>query len=67
VVATFLRGVPTQEAVAHRLGLPFSTYRRHLGRGIKLLCEELWRRELAGASPARSNTAGERRLRLDAG
>lgn len=67
VVATFLRGVPTQEAVAHRLGLPFSTYRRHLGRGIQLLCEELWRRELAGGSPALLSAGSERRLRLDAG
>jgi hypothetical protein len=67
VVATFLRGVPTQEAVAHRLGLPFSTYRRHLGRGIELLSEKLWRRELAGGSPAQSSPGSERRLHLDAG
>jgi hypothetical protein len=46
---TFLRGVPTQEAAAERLGLPFTTYRRHLGAGIERVCEELWHRESYGA------------------
>ena len=41
--------MPTQEAAAERLGLPFTTYRRHLGAGIERVCEELWHRELYGA------------------
>jgi hypothetical protein len=47
VAATVQRGDRTQEAVARRLGLPFSTYRRHLARGVTLVGEKLWRRELA--------------------
>lgn len=43
--ATFLRPAPTQEAAAERLGVPFSTYRRHLGKGIEHVVEWLWRRE----------------------
>ncbi|GAA3220480.1 hypothetical protein [Nonomuraea helvata] len=41
--------MPTQEAAAERLGLPYSTYRRHLVSGIERVCEDLWRRELYGA------------------
>ncbi|MFC5835281.1 AAA family ATPase [Nonomuraea insulae] len=47
---TYLRGAPTQEAAAERLGLPFTTYRRHLLAGIERICEDLWRRELHGSS-----------------
>jgi hypothetical protein len=47
---TYLRGAPTQEAAAERLGLSFSTYRRHLVTGIERLCEDLWRREISGAT-----------------
>ncbi|MFB9205775.1 ATP-binding protein [Nonomuraea spiralis] len=47
---TYLRGAPTQEAAAERLGLSFTTYRRHLLAGIGRLCEELWRRELHGSA-----------------
>lgn len=43
---TYLRGAPTQEAAAERLGLSFTTYRRHLTAGIERLCDDLWRREL---------------------
>ncbi|GAB1515105.1 AAA family ATPase [Actinophytocola sp. KF-1] len=43
---TYLRGAPTQEAAAERLGLSFSTYRRHLMAGIERLGDDLWRREL---------------------
>ncbi|MGY1673574.1 hypothetical protein [Geodermatophilus sp. SYSU D00710] len=49
VATTFFRGVPTQEAAAERLGLPFSTYRRHLGSGIERITAWLWERELRGA------------------
>lgn len=45
---TYLRGAPTQEAAAERLGLSFTTYRRHLTTGIEHLTEALWRQELHG-------------------
>ncbi|MEV5407795.1 ATP-binding protein [Thermopolyspora sp. NPDC052614] len=45
---TFLRGTPTKELAAERLGLPFTTYRRHLAAGIERVCAELWHRELYG-------------------
>ena len=46
LTATFLSGAHTQEAAAERLGLPFSTYRRHLIRGLEVFCSLLWRREI---------------------
>jgi hypothetical protein len=46
---TFLRPAPTQERAAEVLDLPFSTYRRHLTRGIELVTAALWDRELYGA------------------
>lgn len=49
LLATYLGGAPTQEAAAERLGLPFSTYRRHLTRGLDILISLLWRRETHGA------------------
>jgi hypothetical protein len=48
VQTTYFARVPTQEAAAERLGLPFSTYRRHLTTGIERICESLWDEELAG-------------------
>jgi hypothetical protein len=45
---TFLSSTPTQELAAKRLGIPFSTYRRHLTAGIERLCADLWHRELYG-------------------
>ena len=50
---TYLSGAPSQEAAAEVLDLPFSTYRRHLGRAIERLVEVLWDRELAGPRPPR--------------
>ena len=47
--ATYLRPAPTQEAAAERLGLPFSTYRRHLTAGVERVAASLWERELHGA------------------
>jgi len=47
VHTTFFLPVPTQEAAAERLGLPFSTYRRHLTGGIERICDSLWSRELS--------------------
>jgi hypothetical protein len=47
---TYLGGAPTQEAAAERLGLSFTTYRRHLIAGIERICDDLWRRELHGSN-----------------
>lgn len=45
---TYLRPAPTQEAAAERLGLPFSTFRRHLTAAIEHVTAWLWERELHG-------------------
>jgi len=45
---TYLRPAPTQERAAELLGLPFSTYRRHLVRGVERVVDWLWQRELYG-------------------
>ena len=50
---TFLRPAPTQERAAEVLDLPFSTYRRHLTRGIELVTAALWDRELYGTGDPR--------------
>jgi predicted ATPase/TolB-like protein len=42
---TYLNPAPKQEAAAERLGLSFSTYRRHLTAGIDRLIEWLWQEE----------------------
>lgn len=47
--ATYFTPSPTQEQAAERLGLPFSTYRYHLARGIARLTEQLWRDEVQGS------------------
>jgi hypothetical protein len=46
---TYVRPAPTQEAAAELLGLPFSTYRGHLTRGLQRVVDWLWQRELYGA------------------
>jgi hypothetical protein len=43
---TYLNPAPKQEAAASRLGLPYSTYRRHLTAGVDRLTEWLWKQEL---------------------
>jgi hypothetical protein len=43
---TFGHAAPTQEAAAEVLGLPFSTYRRHLAKAIEQLTELLWAVEI---------------------
>jgi hypothetical protein len=48
VERTYLRPAPTQEAAAEILGLPFSTYRRHLTQGVLRVSAWLWDRELYG-------------------
>jgi hypothetical protein len=45
---TYLRPAPTQDAAAELLGLPFSTYRGHLTRGVERVVDWLWQRELYG-------------------
>jgi hypothetical protein len=45
---TYVRPAPTQEAAAEVLGLPFSTYRGHLSRGIERVVDQLWQHELYG-------------------
>jgi len=45
---TYLHGAPSQEAAAEVLGLPFSTYRRHLARATERLADLLWAREVNG-------------------
>jgi hypothetical protein len=45
---TYMKPAPTQEAAAELLGLPFSTYRGHLTRGVERVADWLWQRELYG-------------------
>jgi hypothetical protein len=47
---TYFEPAPTQEQAAELLGLPFSTYRYHLTRGIARVAAELWQRELSGVA-----------------
>jgi hypothetical protein len=49
---TYLRPAPTQERAAEVLDLPFSTYRRHLTRGVDRIVETMWRHELYGTEPS---------------
>jgi hypothetical protein len=50
VAATYRDRTATQEEAAKRLGLAYSTYRRHLSTGIDVMTTTLWSRELqAGA------------------
>jgi DNA-directed RNA polymerase specialized sigma24 family protein len=50
VVSAYLSRVPTQEAAAERLGLPISTFRRHLAGGLERVA--LWHREVYEAPEA---------------
>ncbi|GIJ76727.1 DNA-directed RNA polymerase specialized sigma subunit, sigma24 family [Micromonospora phaseoli] len=43
---TYLRPASTQEAAAEVLGLPFSTYRRHLAKALDHLTDLLWMIEI---------------------
>jgi hypothetical protein len=43
---TYVRPAATQELAAELLGLPSSTYRRHLARGVERVAGALWQREL---------------------
>jgi hypothetical protein len=44
---TYVRPAQTQELAADALGLPFSTYRRHLTPGVERVVDWLWQRELS--------------------
>jgi hypothetical protein len=57
VETTYLAPAATQEAAAARLGLPFSTYRRHLTLGVERIVSWLWDREVYGTAPP--STPGE--------
>lgn len=54
---TYLRPAPTQEKAAEVLGLPSSTYRRHLASGVARVGEALWaartEREVSGSRSGR--------------
>ena len=39
---TYLRPAPSQEIGAERLGVPYSTFRRHLARGTQQVADALW-------------------------
>ena len=45
---TYVRAAATQESAAAVLGLPFSTYRRHLTQGVARVVAWLWDREVYG-------------------
>jgi hypothetical protein len=46
---TYMRPVPSHEAAAELLGVPLSSFRRHLARGTERVAAWLWERELYGA------------------
>jgi hypothetical protein len=50
VERTYLRPAPTQESAAELLGLPFSTYRRHLSQGVQRIVAWLWDHEVYGTA-----------------
>lgn len=45
---TYFDPAPTQDIAAELVGLPFSTYRRHLGAAVARVVSWLWERELNG-------------------
>jgi hypothetical protein len=46
VQTRYVRGAPTREAAAERLGVSLSTFQRHLAQGLKHVRDQLWDREL---------------------
>ncbi|WP_316574512.1 ATP-binding protein [Nocardia canadensis] len=57
---TYLRPAPTQERAAELLGLPFSTYRRHLTRAVERVIDKMWEIELYGAEFSTDMAAEDR-------
>jgi AAA ATPase domain len=54
---TYVHAAATQESAAAVLGLPFSTYRRHLAQGVDRIVAWLWDREVYGQERAGVSTA----------
>jgi hypothetical protein len=54
---TYLRPAATQEAAAAALALPFSTYRRHLTRGMTRIVSVLWDQEVYGQDRTEVSTS----------
>ena len=48
VERTYVGPAATQERAAEALGMPFSTYRRHLTQGVEQVVAWLWDREVYG-------------------
>jgi hypothetical protein len=46
---TYMRPAASHEAAAELLGVPLSSFRRHLARGTERVAARLWERELYGA------------------
>jgi hypothetical protein len=46
---TYLRPAPSQERAAELLGLPFSSFRRHLTQGVERITSQLWEWEVYGS------------------
>lgn len=46
--STYLHPAGSQEQAAENLGLPYSTFRRHLKTAIRRVTEILWQREIGG-------------------
>lgn len=44
---TYVQPAPTQEKAAEQLGVPFSTFRRHLNRGVERVTDILWDAEVS--------------------
>lgn len=49
VQRTYLQPAPTQEKAAEQLDVPFSTFRRHLNRGLDRVRDILWDKEVGTA------------------
>jgi hypothetical protein len=49
---TYLRPAPSQEKAAELLDLPFSTYRRYRDRGLEVITDWLWQRDIDSSAQA---------------
>lgn len=58
---TYVASSRTQESAAALLGLPSSTYRRHLRQGTDRVVAELWQRELGRGTARTGEHTGEHR------
>ena len=54
---TYVHAFATQESAAAALGLPFSTYRRHLTQGVSRVVSWLWEKNWAGPSTTEQQPA----------